>query len=307
MGNWSLENWHPSRFGADDTIGAFNLITPESILKALAMVKRGKVYDLSHVLDQDMPVPGFHGGFYANTQYTLENGVEWHDRVMGKMANGYSAQNMRLAISDHSGTHIDQLNHVGEMQADGDFLVYNGIRNRDIIDTFGTKRLGAEIMPPMIARGVLIDVAGAQGVDMLPAGYAIQPEELDAALAKQGTEVREGDVVLVHTGWGKTWGDPQKALSGEPGIGKACAQWAVDRNIICWGLDQFGTDPIPFEFPGEALPMHIAMLTKAGIRLMENVNMTEIVDEKVYEFAIVAAPLKIKGATGSPVRLLALV
>lgn len=307
MAKWSLDNWHPSRFGKDDVIGAFNLITPESILGALALVKQGKVYDLSHVLDQDMPVPGFHGGFFANTQYTLENGVEWHDRMIGEMKNGYSAQNMRLAISDHSGTHIDQLNHVGEMQPNGEFLVYNGIRNLDIIDTFGTKRLGAEIMPPMIARGVLIDVAGAQRVDMLPAGYAIQPDELDAALAKQGTEVHEGDVVLVHTGWGKNWGDAQKALSGEPGIGKACAQWAVDRNIICWGLDQFATDPIPFEFPGEALPMHIAMLAKAGIRLMENVNMTEIVDDRVYEFAIIAAPLKIKGATGSPVRLLALV
>lgn len=307
MTKWSLENWHPSRFGRDDVVGAFNLITPASILRALSLVKQGKVYDLSHVLDQDMPVPGFHGGFFANTQYTLENGVEWHDRMIGEMKNGYSAQNMRLAISDHSGTHIDQLNHVGEMQPNGEFLVYNGIRNLDIIDTFGTKRLGAEIMPPMIARGVLIDVAGNKGVEMLPAGYAIQPEELDAALAKQGTDVRQGDVVLVHTGWGKNWSDPQKALSGEPGIGKACAQWAVDKNIVCWGLDQFATDPIPFEFPGEALPMHIAMLTKAGIRLMENVNMTEIVDDRVYEFAIIAAPLKIKGATGSPVRLLALI
>lgn len=307
MSEWSLDNWYPSRFGKDDVVGAFNLITPASILKALRIVKQGKVYDLSHNLDQDMPVPGFHGSFFANTQYTLENGVEWHDRVIGKMSNGYSAQNMRLAISDHSGTHIDQLNHVGQMQENGEFLVYNGLRNLDIIDTFGTKKLGIEMMPPMIARGVLIDVAGHNGVEILPAGYAIQPAELDAALKAQGTRVEEGDVVLVHTGWGKHWGDAEKTLSGEPGLGKACAQWAIDHNIICWGCDQFATDPIPFEHPGEALPMHIAMLTKAGIRLMENVRMTEIVDDKVYEFLIFAAPLKIKGATGSPVRLLALV
>ena len=305
MSEWSLDNWYPSRFGTDDVIGAFNLITPASILKALRSVKQGKVYDLSHVLDQDMPVPGFHGAFFANTQYTLENGVEWHDRVIGKMKNGYSAQNMRLAISDHSGTHIDQLNHVGQMQENGEFLVYNGMRNLDIIDTFGTKKLGIEMMPPMIARGVLIDIAGHKGVDMLPVGYAIQPAELDEVLKAQGTKVEEGDVVLVHTGWGKNWGNAEKALSGEPGLGKACAEWAVKHNIICWGCDQFATDPIPFEFPGEALPMHIAMLTKAGIRLMENVRMTDIVNDKVYEFLIIAAPLKIKGATGSPVRLLA--
>jgi kynurenine formamidase len=307
MSTWSLENWYPSRFGADDVLGSLNLITPESILSAVKLVRRGVIYDLSFVLEQEIPVPGFHGQYFANTQYTLENGAEWHDRVIGKMTNGYSAQNLRLAISDHSGTHIDQLNHVGEQQSSGEFLVYNGRRNTDIISSFGTTDLGIEKMPPIIARGVLIDVAGAKGVDMLPAGYAIQPDELDAVLAAQGTVVQKGDVVLVHTGWGRNWRDPEMMLSGEPGLGKACAQWAIDRDIICWGLDQFATDPIPFEVEGEALPMHIAMLTKAGIRLMENVNMEEIVRAKIYEFLTIAAPLKIKGATGSPIRLLALV
>ena len=193
------------------------------------------------------------------------------------------------------------------MQEDGEFPVCNGIRSRDIIDTFGTKRLGAESMPPIIARGILADVATHKQVEMLPPGYAIQPDELDEVLHTQETEVREGDVVLVHTGWGRNWGDAEKTLSGEPGLGKACAEWAVEKNIVCWGLDQFATDPIPFEFPGEALPMHIAMLTKAGIRLMENVNMADIVEDKVYEFLTIVAPLKIKGGTGSPVRLLAVV
>jgi kynurenine formamidase len=307
MAQWSFENWHPSRFGENDEIGALNLITPASILKALAAVKMGKIYDLSFTMDQDIPIPGFHGQYFANTQYTLENGADWHDRVMGKMENGYSAQNLRLSISDHSGTHIDQLNHVGQMQPDGEFLVYNGLRNRDIIDSFGTKKLGIEQMPPIIARGVLIDVAGHRGVEMLPPGYAVQPDELDAVLASQGVAVNEGDVVLVHTGWGRNWTDPEKMLSGEPGIGKACADWALEHNIISWGLDQFATDPIPFEFPGEALPMHIAMLTKAGIRLIENINMEEIVRDRIYEFLTIAAPLKIRGATGSPIRLLALV
>lgn len=302
-----MNSWYPSRYGADDVLGAMNLITPESILAALALVKQGKVYDLAFVLDQDMPVPGFHGAFFANTQYTLENGVEWHNRVIGNMKNGYSAQNLRLAMSDHSGTHIDQLNHVGIQQENGEFLVYNGIRNRDIVSSFGTTKLGAEYMPPLIGRGVLIDVATHKGVDMLPAGYAISPAELEAALAAQGTVVRGGDSVLVHTGWGRNWNNPDKMLSGEPGLGKACAEWAVKKNIVCWGVDQFATDPIPFEFEGEALPMHLEMLTKNGIRLMENIYMEQIVRDKVYEFCIFAAPLKIRGGTGSPVRLLALV
>ncbi len=301
------KKWYPSRWGADDVIGAMNLITPAAILKALALVKQGKVYDLSHVLDQDMPVPGFHGSYFANTQYTLENGVEWHDRFIGKMNNGYSAQNLRLSMSDHSGTHIDQLNHVGELQENGEFLVYNGIRNLDIIDTFGTKKLGIEHMPPLIGRGVLIDVAGYKGVDYLPIGYSISPQELDDTLLSQNVVVREGDTVLVNTGWGRHWHDTAKILLGEPGLGKACADWAVDMNIVSWGVDQFATDPIPFELEGEALPMHIAMLTKSGIRLIENIYMEEIVRDKIYEFCIIGAPLKLKGGTGSPIRLLALV
>jgi hypothetical protein len=90
--------WYPSKYGADDILGAMNLITPETILAALSIVRKGVVYDLSHDLDQDMPVPGFHGGFFANTQFTLENGAEWHDRNLGTMKNGYSAQNLRLAM-----------------------------------------------------------------------------------------------------------------------------------------------------------------------------------------------------------------
>src|ERR1700686_5628918 len=102
MAKWSLDNWYPSRFGKDDVKGALNLITPDSILNALQLVRKGIVYDLSFVLDQDIRVPSFPGQYFANTQFTLENGVEWHDRVFGKMKNGYSAQNLRLAISDHS-------------------------------------------------------------------------------------------------------------------------------------------------------------------------------------------------------------
>jgi kynurenine formamidase len=298
--------WHPSRYGPDDILGAMNLVTPESILTAVGLIKKGVVYDLSHNLDQDMPIPGFHGSFFANTQFTLENGAEWHDKYLGLMKNGYSAQNMRIAMSDHSGTHIDQLNHVGIRQENGQYLIYNGTANRDVIDTFGTRKLGIENLPPLITRGVLIDVAGFKGVENLEAGYAIQPGELDKSLAAQGVDVRKGDTVLVHTGWGRFWNDAAKTVSGEPGLGKACAKWAVEHDIVCWGCDQFGTDPIPFEFEGEALPMHLEMLTKAGIRLMENIRMTEIVEKKIYEFCLFAAPLKIKGGTGSPIRLLAI-
>ena len=274
--------WYPSKYGADDILGAMNLITPRTIVEAVSLIKNGTIYDLSHNLDQEMPIPGFHGAFFANTQFTLENGPDWHDKHLGEMKNGYSAQNLRIAMSDHSGTHIDQLNHVGIKQENGEDLIYNGIRNRDAIDTFGTRKLGIETMPPLITRGILIDVAGFKGVDFLEAGYAIQPNELDGALAAQGINVKRGDTVLVHTGWGRFWTDAAKTLSGEPGLGQeAGATWAVDHDIICWGCDQAAIDVFPFETEGEALPMHLEMLTKAGIRLMENIYMDEIVGKSV--------------------------
>ena len=85
--------WYPSRWGPDDEVGAMNLLTPEVRLAALSLIRRGVAYELGHVLEQGMPVPEFHGSYFANTQYTLENAVEWHNRVLGTMANGYSAQN----------------------------------------------------------------------------------------------------------------------------------------------------------------------------------------------------------------------
>ena len=277
--------WYPSKYGADDILGAMNLITPRTIVEAVSLIKNGIIYDLSHNLDQEMPIPGFHGAFFANTQFTLENGAEWHDKYLGEMKNGYSAQNLRIAMSDHSGTHIDQLNHVGIKQENGEYLIYNGIRNRDAIDTFGTRKLGIETMPPLITRGILIDVAGFKGVDFLEAGYAIQPNELDGALAAQGINVKRGDTVLVHTGWGRFWTDAAKTLSGEPGLGRACATWAVDHDIICWGCDQAAIDVFPFETEGEALPMHLEMLTKAGIGKWKIFIWARLWEKKCMSFA----------------------
>ena len=96
-------------------------------------------------------------------------------------------------------------------------------------------------------------------------------------------------------------------MSGEPGLGKACAEWANQHDILIWGLDQFAIDPLPFETEGECLPMHIEMLSKSGIRLIENVYLEEIVREKIYEFCVIGAPLRFKGGTGSPIRLLAMI
>jgi len=294
------------RWGADDTQGAMNLITPETTLAALSLIRKGITYDLSRVLKGTMSTPEFHGQFFANTNYTLENGAEWHNEKIGAMENGYSAQNLRISMCDHSGTHIDQLNHVGVRGDDGKYRVYNGIENQDIITSFGTKELGAEHMRSWVGRGILADVAALHGVEWLDAGYVIQPDEIDRALAAAEVEVHQADTVFVHTGWGKKWDDPDY-LEGEPGLGKACAGWAREKDIVCWGVDQWGVDVFPFETEGEALPVHIDLLTSAGIRLIENIDMSGLLRDGVYELCIVGAPLRVLGGTGAPLPLVGVV
>jgi kynurenine formamidase len=256
----------------NDELGSFNLVTESSVLEALSTVKLGRQVELGRVLEGEMPVPEFHGQYFANTQFTLENGISWHERNFGEMKNGYSAQNLRLSMSDQSGTHIDQLNHVGFMEND-EFLIYNGVKNSEVITSFGTSRLAMESMPPIICRGVFADIAALHGVETLDIGYAITPEEIDDALHSQNVSVRRGDAVFVNTGWGKHWLDP---------------------------------NALPPEKAGEMLPMHLEMLTKNGIRLVENMYFDALIEARVYEFCFIAQPLKIKGGTGSPLRPVAL-
>lgn len=299
------KKWFPSRWGANDELGSFNLVTESSVLEALSTVKLGRQVELGRVLEGEMPVPEFHGQYFANTQFTLENGISWHERNFGEMKNGYSAQNLRLSMSDQSGTHIDQLNHVGFMEND-EFLIYNGVKNSEVITSFGTSRLAMESMPPIICRGVFADIAALHGVETLDIGYAITPEEIDDALHSQNVSVRRGDAVFVNTGWGKHWLDPKTYLSGEPGLSAKCASWAIDHDILLWGMDQFAIDALPPEKAGEMLPMHLEMLTKNGIRLVENMYFDALIEARVYEFCFIAQPLKIKGGTGSPLRPVAL-
>lgn len=299
--------WCKGPWQEGDSLGALRAISPESVVAALRLVQQGRIFDLGRVLENGMPVPPFHGQYFALMQYTLDNGEEWHHQNLGRMTNGYSAQNLRLDMCDHTGTHIDQLNHVGVKQEDGDFRLYGGRRNSHCVSSFGTTELGAEFMPPIVARGILADVADFASGRVLPEGYAISPEELRDSLRKEGVDTRPGDIVFVRTGWGLKWAEPNVQLAGEPGLGVRCADWAREHEILAWGIDQFGTDPVPYEVEGLALPMHIEMLVESGIRLMENVYLEELAEERVYEFCVIVSPLKIRGGTGSPVRPLAVV
>jgi kynurenine formamidase len=191
-----------SEWGPDDEVDALNRITSSTILKALKLVSKGKVYDLGRVLQYEASINPAHGKFYCNTQFDYDISAEWMKKYRETdITNGYSDMNCRISMSDQSCTHIDSFNHVTVKGEDGVRRSYNRID--PIVTSLGTKRLGAETMKPIISRGVLIDVAGYKGVDMLNVEYTISNNDLQSALSRQNVTVNQGDTVLINTGWGK--------------------------------------------------------------------------------------------------------
>jgi kynurenine formamidase len=167
---------------------------------------------------------------------------------------------------------------------------------------------GADKYPPVIARGVLLDIAGLHGVDCLPDGHVITPEDMKAAAREQGVELRPKDVVTLRTGRMRRWPDVDGYIPDNPGLGLGGARYLCEEvGAMCIGTDAVSLDVAPQEDPEAFVPVHCYMFATAGAQIIEVLDLEEVAAEKVYEFAFLAFPLKIRGATGSPVRPVALV
>jgi kynurenine formamidase len=198
----------------------------------------------------------------------------------------------------HTGTHLDTLNHLGYFG-----MFWNGWTAERDLGSRVWQKGGAEKYPPLIARSVLLDIAGLHGVDCLPPGHVITPEELRSAAREQGCELRPRDVVLLRTGRMTCWPDPEAYLPDNPGLGLAAARYLCeDVGAMCLGTDAVSMDVAPHEDPESFVPVHCYMFATAGAQIVEVLDLEEIAAEKVYEFALLAFPLKLRGATGSPIR-----
>jgi kynurenine formamidase len=280
------DRWYPSRWGADDQRGAVNRITPAKVLEARDLITKGVVYQLGRVYEAGMPL-------FGTRHYSLRipqafgplgsNEFVYHDEIV----SGELGQ---------IGTQFDGLGHVGI----GD-LFYNGNHRADFARAEGLARLGIEHVGPIVTRGVLVDVAAYKGVAQLDGGYEITAADLDGALRRQGTSIRSGDVVLVHTGWGSLWmKDNARYLQSSPGLGVPAAQFLVDREIVMVGADNWGIEVSPTADPAISAPVHQLLLTRNGIYQFENLATEGLARDGVYEFAFFFSPLPLKGATGSP-------
>jgi kynurenine formamidase len=204
-----------------------------------------------------------------------------------------------VVMPEHSGTHIDALAHQAE-----NLMLHGGINADDVQTSAGFRVLGIETMAPLVGRGVLLDVAGDK---RLTAEREITPKELEQAAVNAKVEIRAGDVVLVRTGFGALWAEPAEYLRAA-GVSGAGSSWLAERKVKAVGADNMAWDVIGPKDPelGVTLPGHVLLLVRAGIPIIENLNLEELAAAKVYEFAFVCLPLKMRGATGSPVRPIAI-
>jgi kynurenine formamidase len=286
MARGQAGTWYPSRWGAADQRGAANRITPAKVLEAKNLITKGAVYQLGRVYETGMPM-------FGTRHYSLRipyvfgptgtNQATYHDEII----SGELGQ---------IGTQFDSLSHIGI----GD-LFYNGNSRHDFAEAEGMTKLGVENVGALTTRGVLIDVAAFKGVPMLQGGYEITAADVQGALKRQNVEIRAGDIVLIHTGWGSLWmKDNARFIANAPGIGVGAAQFLVNEEVVMVGADTWAVEVVPGPDPNIAFPVHQLFLPRNGIYIFENLATEELARDSAYEFAFFWAPLKLKGATGSP-------
>jgi kynurenine formamidase len=296
----------PSRspFGPDDEIGMLNLITPESRRRVLAQVDASRVYDLSVDLFIGMPSWTANGDmpFQIWMNHTPSGTIVDDAPGAGRAVNervSYSGDS--IAMYTHCGTHIDSLCHWGYGGT-----IWNGFTEAEHLGTRHWSVAGADRQPPIVARGVLLDVAALHEVDDLPDSHPIGRADLDAACARQGVEIRPGDVALVRTGRMRRWPDVAGYLAPAPGLNLEGAAYLAEAGAVVIGADNVALEVIPPQTPDHWSPVHTYLLAECGIAILELAWLEELAEARLYEFALVAACLRIRGATGAPIRPLAM-
>lgn len=292
-----------SPWGPEDEIGTLNLMTEASILQILSQIKSGTVYDLSVYYFVGMP--SFHALGDPGYQYWLTHTP--HGTIVDNPNGLGEAMNLKVSYTGdaismytHMGTHIDALNHFG---LDG--KIWNGYTPEEHLGDKGWKKTGAETIPPIIARGVLIDVKASKGT--LQPNYRITAKDLQDALKKQRVGLEPGDVVVIRTGQAEFYQNADHYLDNYPGISLDAVRWLVeDQGIMLLGADNLSFEAFPPEREDNWVPVHTYLLAEKGVMFIEQMYLEELARDEVYAFAFIAASLKLKGASGSPMRPIAL-
>ena len=265
------------------------------------MIDDTYIFDLEQPRTAKMPIHPAHQ--QAGYSYLLHRHHE--DEYRPEEAGPRTGAAGVIICGEHTGTHIDALCH----QSDA-LVLYGGVSvNREVQSSRGFTRHGVEEIPPIVAPGVLLDAAAREGVESVEPGHAVTGEDLEACCENQGVAVEPGDVVLVRTGNARYWEeDVDRYLTG-PGMATSASYWVADRGVVAVGADNPAWDVPEMKDPdlGCMLPGHLILLARRGIYIIENLNLDELAAAGHHRFEFVCTPLKLVGATGSPVRPLAII
>lgn len=292
--------WYPSKWGKDDTLGSVNEINAASIIAAASLVKEGKRYALGQVTGRSTPAFGSrtfelfavsHGGVFDGTSTPIGSGELTTNDDWALVYFGVGSQ-------------IDGLGHVGI-----DHVYYNGNRVEDFYHPGGLKKLSTANIPPIVARGIVLDIVAylrehepdklmtVEGHEMLKGGVAVNRKEIMGALERQNIALGTGDVVLLHTGYMALADIDQAAYKKSlPGIGRDGALFLAEHNPVAVGADTFATEVLPGEVEGLFLPAHSELITKRGIYILENMVTHELVADEAWEFMFVLGQARMEGA-----------
>jgi kynurenine formamidase len=293
-----LSNW--GRWGADDERGTTNFIGAEQVKTAAQLVRKGVIFDLGIPFGADGPQPG--GGRINPVLLVSETGAEQEFPGAFHYADDYIFMPLQAA------TQWDGLAHVFY-----DDKMYNGFPSSDV-SAKGAKHCSiSKQAKGIVGRGVLLDIAGQQGVDWLEQGFVITPDHLDQACSTQGVSVGSGDIVLVRTGWRVKFladHDPVAFMAGEPGLGFDCVEWMASHEVAAVCSDNWAVEVLPGEIDTELLPFHMVAIRDLGLTLGEMLDFEELVADcradGVWECFFTAPPIKFSKAVGSPINPLAI-
>jgi len=293
-----------SPWGKDDEIGRLNLMTAESRSAILANADWKQVFDLS--VDYFLGMPSWQAVGDPEYQIWLTHtprGVTVDDplNVGDEINHHVSYTGAAMSMYTHMGTHIDALNHFG---IDG--KIWNGFSADEHLGDRGWHRAGAEKIPPIIARGVMLDIPALKGKNMLDDSYRITKQDIIDSLARQKMQLKTGDVVLVRTGRMAIFDDAQAYMKNSPGLGIHAIKYLVEEGgAMIIGADNLSLEAFPSEVKGNYIPIHTYLLAEKGVPIIELINLEKLAENKIYQFAFIGGSLKLRGADAAPMRPIA--
>ncbi len=294
-------NWN--RWGELDEKGTTNLLTPDKVAAAASLIKTGQVISCAIPLDSKGPVHPTRTGIVHMYGYTGTDFIS--GSVMGQQYPGFQGTDDYIFMPLQGSTQWDGMAHFFYKDT-----MYNGFWIGNVESYAGARRGSIHNQKDtLVGRGVLLDIPRLKGVDRLQPGYAITPDDLDAAAEAEGVEVREGDILIVRTGhipFYYSLTDKMSFWDGRaPGIGRACVQWLADKDVAALAMDNIAVEVEPFEEPFDHVyPLHSMLIRDLGLTLGEVWWLEDLADacaaEGRYEFFISAPPLNVTNASGSP-------